>query len=373
MIFILTEKQIHNIVGKIINEQTSNIVSGGTDARTVSHKYLHNNYGLPYDDKKYENYTYIAKIEDIIIKSKDKNISEYLSVFTPHEDKGKYLDYVRINDDELTQADINQRVNRVFLFETGVVEASHNGLLGIARAMNVLNGVGGTINLQFGQNKTGTSAYNERYSNAVNYNSETALNRGPLLSTIYTYLALATIKPQNREFTSLGKSMVNWDNNTLIERTKILINNLIMGVGGFIDPNNMDLNDIINNLKDKNYITNLNYDITPYINKLIKLQNIDDLQNNAYNTNKQELISKISDEFMNDFNSAMKAAYINNFKIFIINYLSDDQNRILATINQLKFPIENLGFKHKILFQSKSVTSSPSDKSNMTSTNIKYK
>jgi len=376
MRLIISEKQMLNIIDLIVTEQTANIVGAGTDARKVSHAYLTKNYGLP-EGKEHENFLYSATTENIINQSRDKTPNKYLSVFRPYsgysQNSNDYLDYVRINDDVLTQASINQRVNRVFPFETGFVIASHNGLLGIARAMDKLNGVGGTINLQFGQSKTGGEAQSERFSSVTNYNSEAALNRGPLLNTIYTYLAIASISPKNRELTSFGKGMVNWDNDTLINRIKILSNNLVMGVGGFIDPNNMDLQQIISSLKPKKYITTVDFDVTPFVNELTKLQSIEDLQNGTYNTDKQQMVSDIGDKFINRFVTTMKNTYVYNFNIFVRTYLTDDQNRILSTINQLKFPAENLGIRHKFLFQSRPETSRPSAQSTMTTGKTNYK
>lgn len=367
MRLIINEKQVKSLIDIIIIEQNVNISRGGTDVRSASHNYLTINHGLP-NGSKYENYYYSADIKDVINHSKTGNLKNFLMVFNPvskySENPKKYMDYVNINGEILTQEDINNKISKTFDFVDGTITGTHNGLLNIARAMENLNGKPGIITLNFGKYDEGESAEKERLSQGVTFNSKTTFNHTSTIKGLSGIIAIAAVRPEWRKYSSLYSWSENQDDNALIERIKNWINNIIIGSGGFIDPNNNSLEKIVGVLKPKGYITNSDFDIEPLFNSLKNLRTLDEKKlpftgnfkdAKEYNLNKYEKITEISNQFMPDLISDIKQKYIHNLKIFVENYLPEMKNSILKNLeNKIIFPVINIGIMHKTQFTSTS-------------------
>lgn len=358
MKLIIKESQVKNLIDTLINEQDVNIARGGTDLRTVSHKYLETNHGLP-QGSKYENYYYIADIKSIIGQSAKGNISNFLSVFRPYKSSDKYIDYVDINGDVLTQDDMKQKVSKRFNFVEGNVIASHNGLLGIARAMESLQGKPGILTLQFGQYKTGAEAKDERLTQGVIFQSNTAFDRTSGISGLLSVIVMSAIKPEYRAYTaSQSQTKNSTDDNTFLSYIENYINNIIIGSNGFFNPNNVSIDKIVSTLTPKGLITKSDVDIKPLFNALKNLRNLDDKtaafsgveykNRTDYNTVKYEQIKNISNQYIPSLISDIKEKYTKNLKIFINHYLPEMQNTLLYGVdNRIIMPIYNLADMHR--------------------------
>ena len=89
---------------------------------------------------------------------------------------------------------------------------------------------------------------------------------------------------------------------------------------------------------------------------LRNLRNIEDKINNKdYNQNKYEAISKISSQYIPSLLAAMKPVYVNNLKLFGVNFLPEYQNEILNSADtKVNFPTNlNLANNHKTQFTSR--------------------
>lgn len=368
MRLIINENQAKKLIDIIITEQNVNIGRGGTDLRTVSHAYLSKNYGLP-DGSNYENYYYIADIKNVIEQSGVGNLSNYLSVFRPHKkypsELGSLYDYVNINGEELTQEDIKDISSKTFRFTEGTIIASHNGLLGIARAMESLKGRPGILTLQFGTHKTGKKAEKERLSQGVNYQSTKTLDKTSAISGLLSLLAMVAVKPENRQYTaSQGYTARFTDDNYFLNVIRNYINTIIIGANGFFDTNALTIETVVNTLTPKGYITQTEFDIKPLFDSLKSLRNEDDKiagafdisfkERKEYNKNKYNKIIPISNQFVSQLIEDMKRKYIHNFKLFAEYYLPEAKNEVLYDIeNKVIFPNLNIATQHQKEFTSK--------------------
>lgn len=359
---VVTESQARLIVDKLISEQTPQQINvktlyAGTDANRITHAFLSKQYGLP-NGAKHENYYYGANIKDVIAISADpNNVSNFLSVFKPinaYDPKPTYyFDYIEVNGQRLDTSG-----SKVFRFFEGDVYATHNGLLALARAMVNMGGAGANIKISFGSAKKGDAADKERIVGSVTFNSNKALNLSPILNTLADGLTSLAIDPK------FSKGTTSYFGNYTIEQLKGyikgLLTNIAIGTYGFIDPTQKDK--IISDLKTKGLIMDVGVDLTNVINQLEKLRNVEDMivdyetsSKPQYNTDKKNQLNRISDTFFPDLIEKLKQAYIANFKIYVQNYLPEDQARILPLIPNTRFVTMPLGNYHHFLFHSYNV------------------
>lgn len=360
MRLIINESQAEKLIDKIVFEQNMNIGRGGTDLRRAWHSVLSSKHGLP-NGSDYENYTYIANIQDVIRESATNNIKTFLSVFRPYQaydnkNKKAYKDYVNINGEELTQQDISKKVNKTFNFTEGTVIASHNGLLAIARAMAGLRGNPGKITLQFGTQTDVDAGKEERFTQGVVYQSSTTYEPINIINGLLSLISIVAVNPQNRQLTATYSNTTNWSDDVLYKRIEMYINTIIIGANLFFDPQNITPETVKNTLSDKGFITKLDFDIKPMFDALRNLRNMEDKINNKdYNQNKYEAISKISSQYIPSLLAAMKPVYVNNLKLFGVNFLPEYQNEILKSADtKVNFPKNlNLANNHKTQFTSR--------------------
>lgn len=365
---IVTEKQAKLIIDRLISEQKNpeirvKTVYGGTDANRISHTYLSKAYGLP-DGAKHENYYYSANIEDVIAMSADpKNSSRFLSVFRPlnayMENPKDYIDYVQVNNDILDGSG-----TKVFRFYNGKVYAAHNGLLAITRAMVNLGGMGANLKISLGSSKSGEAATGERIVGSVAFNSNQALDREPMMNAFLDALTSLAVRPQ---FLKNTTSQFSDDN---IQEIKNYVNEIavltITGIGGFMDNDKKDK--IITELTPKGFITKFDYDFTNVIKQLEALQEVGDMikeggsyyEKPKYNEKKRQQLNNIGNNFLYDVVEKLKEIHNANFKLYVQNYLPEDQNQILPLISRTKFTTRSLGDWHYHLFHSYKATGSSS-------------
>lgn len=368
MKLIISENQVKKLLDNFVLEQNVNIGRGGTDLRTVSHAYLTKNHGLP-KGSNHENYYYSADIKKVIEQSGVGNIKNYLSVFnplSPYSDKpGAYYDYVNVNGEELTQEDIKNVSSKTFRFTEGTITAAHNGLLGIARAMESLKGTPGILTLQFGTHTSGEDARSERLSQGVKYQSTKTLDKTPTILGILSLLAMAAVKPEYRQFTaSQGYTAKFIDDDSFINQIRNFINAAIIGANGFFDVNVIPVETVVSTLTPKGFITQTEFDIKPLFDSLKSLRNEEDKIKGAfdtpfenrkdYNKNKFNKIVPISNQFVPGLIEDMKQKYIHNLKIFVAHYLPEAKNEILNNIeSKVIFPNLNIATQHQKEFTSK--------------------
>jgi hypothetical protein len=363
---IITEGQIKSVIDKIINEQQASEFSGGTDAQKITHALLSKNFGLP-NGAEHENYYYGANITDVINVSASGNRGKFLSVFKPankyNEDPKGYLDSIFVNNDSLQNSG-----TKTFRFVNGNVYATHNGLLALARAMDHMSGRGGVLTISFGSSTVGKDAQSERVGGGVKFDSNRALNQKPVMHMLEEILVAISVSPEYRKtgtFVNVRKDMSNEQLTTMLKNA---ISNVIIGVYGFMDVSKKD--EIIQTLTPKGYQTNIEFDITQIIPKLITLQQVPDREDSEvmgkpgqYNKNKENQLNLVN---------LIKTAYMKNFQLYVENYLPNSVNQITPIIKNVNFDFRGLGATHNFIFHSY-VGGSSQSSSTINQTNTNYK
>ncbi len=356
---VVTESQARLIVDSLISEQKTpeinvKTVYGGTDANRISHAYLSKQYGLP-NGSKYENYYYGANIKDVIAISADpNNVSNFLSVFKPinaYDPKPTYYyDYIEVNGQNLDTSG-----SKVFRFFDGNVYGAHNGLLALARAMVNMGGAGANLKISFGSAKKGDAADKERIVGSVTFNSNRALDQSPILNTLADNLTSIAINPKFLKGTT--SNFGGYTTQQTKDYLNTLLTRIVIGGAGFMDTSKTDK--IIADLTPKGFVTKVDTDLTNIVNQLEKLQSVEDMivdydysSKPQYNINKKNQLNNISDTFFPDLIEKIKQAYMANFKLYVQNYLPEDQNRILPLIPNTRFVTRPLGNYHDFLFHS---------------------
>lgn len=356
---VITENQARLIIDKLISEQGTpqinvKTVYGGTDGQRISHAYLEKSFGLP-GGSKYENYYYGANIEDVIKMSADpQNASKFLSIFTLNEKYSNtpndFYDYIEVNNQVLDKPG-----SMVFKFYKGTVYAAHNGLLALTRAMMSMGGVGVNMKISFGASKKGTEAENERIIGSVSFNSNQALNLTPSMNSLSdAFASLAATPELLTNTTSMFKGKSKEDiKNFIVKR----INTIAQGFGGFMDYDQSA--NILKVLQPKGFIMDLKYDLSSQLTKLESLSSIPDVENDdyssksTYNELKRRQLNDIGESFVTDLTNKIKEAYMQNFKLYVENFLPEDKDRILGLIPTVKIKSYPIGEWHYHIFHSR--------------------
>ena len=356
---VITEEQAKLLIDNIISEQGSSQINvktvyGGTDGQKISHAYLEKTFGLP-GGSKYENYYYGANIEDVIkMSANPQNASKFLSVFTLNEKYSNtpndFYDYIEVNGQILDKPG-----SIVFKFYKGTIYASHNGLLALTRAMMTMGGVGVNMKISFGAAKKGADAENERIVGSVTFNSNQALNLTPLMNSLSDAFASLSASPELlTNTTSMFKGKSKEDiKNFIIKR----INTIAQGFGGFMDYDQSA--NILKVLQPKGFIMDLKYDLTNQLNKIESLTSIPDIESDGYsskttyNEAKRAQLNNIGESFVEDLTNKIKAAYMQNFKLYVENFLPEDKDRILSLIPGVKIKSYPIGEWHYHIFHSR--------------------
>ena len=352
---ILSEEQVKRVIDNILNEQSASEFAGGTDAQRIAHALLTKNFGLP-DGANNETSYYGANIADVIKMSGTGDRSKFLSVFKPankySEDPKFYYDSIFVNNEKLENSG-----TKAFRFVSGNVYATHNGLLALARAMDHMGGNGGVLTISFGRSTAGKEAQAERMGGGVKYDSNRAMNQTPTINTLEGNLVYLSTNPKFKDkglFIGVNRQLSQDDTIAFIKR---ILNYLAMGAYGFMDWSKKD--EIIKTLTPKGFVTNFDFDITPFAQKLISLQNMPDYlpddntgQYTEYNKNKMNQLNSIGASFEENMINQIKATYMNNFKIYVENYLPNSASQIIPLIKNVRFDYQGLGQAHYTEFHS---------------------
>jgi hypothetical protein len=352
---ILTENQIKKVIDCIINEQQASEFSGGTDAQRMSHTLLSKNFGLP-EGADHENYYYGANIADVIKMSGSGDRTKFLSVFkyanAYSEDTKNYMDTIYVNKENLTNSG-----TKTFNFTSGVVYGTHNGLLALVRAMDHMGGTGGYLTISFGGKTSGKEADLQRMGGGVKYNSDRAMNQTSTINSIESILVFLSVHPDFKNQGTFSGVNRQLSNDELVVFIKKVLGYMVIGAYGFMDWSKKD--EIIKNLTPKGYVVNLDFDITPYAQKLISLsQNMPDKlpdgqgQYKIYSEPKKKQLDTIGNSFEENMFNQIKTIYMNNFKIYVENYLPNSASRIVPLIKNVKFDYKGLGESHDFNFHS---------------------
>jgi hypothetical protein len=323
-----------------INEQGRvSETTGTTDKNTVSHARLTAKFGLP-DGAKYENFYYIANISDVIAMSQSKeNIPKYLSIFKPqaayNEDKTKYLDYINVNKDVLQGTG-----SKVFKFTSGTVIAAHNGLLALARAMDMMNGGGGPLTIIFGGVPTVKTS---RSSIGKNFNANRVFNLNSTMVGIADNITALAITPAILPQT--GNVYNDSDRQGLLRGLRESVGIIAAGIGIFINGN--EFAQVVKDLTPKGFSTKLNFDFNGLTKELDEIgvglsQSLPDQKGMGQNEFKQrygfklDKLAKIDAKYRGPLLSAFKENYTNNLILFINEYLPESKNDLLARLPEIQ-------------------------------------
>jgi hypothetical protein len=373
---ILSEEQVKRVIDKLLGEQQASEFKGGTDAQRIAHALLTKNFGLP-DGANHENYYYGANITDVINVSGSGDRSKFLSVFKPankyNEDPKGYLDSIYVNNESLQNSG-----TKAFRFVNGNVYATHNGLLALARAMDHMGGGGGVLTISFGSSTVGKEAQSERMGGSVKFDSNRALNQTPTIGMLEEILVALAVSPQFRNIGTFVSVRKELSNEQLISLLQVVIPNIAMGVYGFMDVSKKD--EIIKTLTPKGFVTQIDFDVASFANKLIPLQKIEDKlpdeerggQYVEYNRNKMNQLNSIGQSFEENLINLLKATYMKNFQIYVENYLPNSSTQIIPLIKNVRFNYRGLGEEHNSIFH-RYVAGSSASTSSITQTNTNYK
>jgi|LakMenE18May11ns_1017448.scaffolds.fasta_scaffold9907865_3 hypothetical protein len=350
---VLSEQQVKKVIDTILNEQQASEFKGGTDAQKITHALLTKNFGLP-DGGNHENYYYGANVADVIKVSESGNKSQYLSVFKPfnkyNEDPKGYMDSIYVNNESLRDSG-----SKSFRFVSGQVFGTHNGLLSLTRAMDQMSGRGGVLTISFGSSTKGKEAESERMSSGVKFDSNRALNQTPTINSLENMLVFLSVHPDLKNQGTFVGVKRDMSNDELVEFIKKILGYTIIGAYGFMDWSKKD--EIIKNLTPKGFITNLDFDVTSYTQKLISLQNTPDKlandgQYKGYNEAKRKQLDSIGSSFEENMINQVKSIYMKNFQIYVENYLPNSSSQIIPLIKNVNFKYNGLGETHYINFHS---------------------
>lgn len=370
---ILSENQVKTVIDTILNEQQVSEFKGGTDAQRITHALLSKNFGLP-DGLKYENYYYGANIADVINMSRGER-SKFLSVFKPanaySQDSKFYMDSIYVNKEPLQNSG-----SKTFKFVSGEVFATHNGLLALARAMDYMNGNGGFLTITFGGSTSGKEAEAERVGGGIKFDSNRSLNQKPGLNLLFELLCGLSVSPEYRDMGSFINVKKETTNEQLISMVQKTLGFICQGFYGFMDMSKKD--EILQNLTPKGFITTIDFNIQPFIQKLIQLQQIPDKEydentgkDNVYNAKKKNQLYGIGSSFEENLINVLKSTYMKNFQIYVENYLPNSSSQILPLIKNVKFDYNGLGDSHDRIFHSY-VGGSSSSNSSIKQKNTNY-
>ena len=352
---IFTEQQIKRVIDQVIKEQQANEFAGGTDAQRITHALLSKNFGLP-DGASHENNYYMADIKQVIAMSGKGDRSTFLSVFTPtnkfsEQPKG-YLDSIFINNDTLQNTG-----SKSFRFESGLVYASHNGLLALVRAMDNMGGKGGVLTISFGGSTSGKEAEAQRIGSGVKFDSNRAMSQSSVMNTIEQVLVALAVAPKYREIGNFIGVKPDETNENIISLFQKVITNVAIGAYGFMDYSKKE--EVIKNLTPKGYITKIDFDIAGFAQKLLPLQNIPDMELDErtgklkrYNQQKRQTLDSIGKAFEENLVNTLKTAYMKNFQMYVENYLPNSAAQIVPMIKNVKFDYKGLGYSHDLIFHS---------------------
>lgn len=312
-----------------------------TDPKKVPHAFLSDTWGLP-NGAQNENAIYKASMSQIFAAAKNKPQNQFLSVFQVSKQEKEYRDYLQVGDQIMDGAGtkvFNIGVSKCykkdqqgerFEGDCGIVLASHNGLLGIARLMTKIK-----ERTQKGDDLTKLDGYwtftlqsKDRKSEVVNV-SQNAYNLRMVIKTIIEWLSVLPIQPQNRK-NLLGKPFITSKSDDEIASDVLkMYTNLSIGLGYFLNANQKDAA-----IKEAGLVQANNAGLDKIITDLKNLQKQADYVDGNINNFKRGEVKKIEQELNKILNDQFKPTYIDNFKKYMTKYLPNTKLEQLPQGNQ---------------------------------------
>ena len=262
--FIISESEKKNILemyGLISEQNTSLQAEQSFYASTSPERMLNfkvgdrpanSDFGLMGDSSQ-ENFYFKSTFGDILNRSKS-NSDEFLSGFKPLNDMTKYLDYLKIGDEEISGTGEKTFSN---LSSNTPIIASHNGLLAIARLMKELksykNVKGTTYTIGLGQpaRETKRTYFDASVAGNISQNIKaisSIINFYILPTELWKYVDYVNLNDyKNKQKPEIKNIVYNWVNACLVNfkpDTKIKPND-------FINQNNLKNIDSLPSLKNK--------------------------------------------------------------------------------------------------------------------------
>ena len=355
-LFVLKENQLKYLIKNVLSEQENySQHMGSTSAVRVSHDALTNSFGLP-DGSTHEDYYYSGTTDNILDKSKSGDKSEFLSIFNPATkyttpgQKEKYMDYFSMDNDAV----IN-RGNKTYSLGPGkVVYATHNGLLALARAMESMNGRPGYLTINIGKETEEDKVNDEMISSNIILDNEKAFDLTSPLNFFQNVLIKIAINPNFYDRMKFDATRMSADRLMSINYAQFVLNSIVSGRRGFLYiENEKVVNNIIEKLKPLGFKTEINFDATQITNELKKLASIPDYNfDNEFNLDKKSKIAAIGNSYQNNLIQIVKQTYIENFKIFVRNYLPKYEKSLFEKIQTITPTMQQLDVIYGLAFKS---------------------
>lgn len=344
---VITEEQASRLIDSIINEQSAGEFLGSTNAQRITHANLTKLYGLPNGAQNEFRY-YTSTVGDIIKHSGTAPKGQLLSIFTPADtytddptDKELY-DYF-----EVEGKSIERSGNKAFQFNNpkAIVYASHNGLLAIARAMEIMKGRGGVVTINFGTATKGQEALDQKASSGTVYSTDRAFSLSSSINGVQDALVRLAAHPDYVAKTSYARFTP--------EQTKqFVINNLNRIVSGyylFLPNDPEECKKIIANLTPKGFVSTTDWtEVTNVLPEIEKMESVADFTGNPrvkldYNEGKRRQLNDISDKYFEAMCNKAQAIYSANLKIFIDNYLPNSKAVLYPRLKNITLKSVPLG------------------------------
>jgi hypothetical protein len=347
-LFILKENQIKKIIGNILLEQQRDAMNyvdhfGSTSAVRVTHALLTTNFGLP-DGANHENYYYTATTDAVLDNSKGSTKENLLSIFQPYKqyDPKTYVDYFSINNERLT----NKGKKQFFLKRGDVIVASHNGLLAIARAMINMKGKEGDLTINFGEITKNELAKPEMISRNIILDSEKVFDLSTPLRALQGVLAKYATTPYFYERLTFdntgGLTSEQLDSSNFFQKR---VYGIVSGINSFARFDDEETQDEVqNNLRQLGLKTNIGVDFNAMIDEIKTLQTMPDFYQMSKDINKEKMkkMDEIYGKYKKQLEDAIRATYIENFKLFVKTYLPKYQQSLFGRIDSITLQVEPL-------------------------------
>jgi hypothetical protein len=221
--------------------------------------------------------------------------------------------------------------------------ASHNGLLAIARAMVNMKGMEGDLTINFGEITKNELAKPEMISRNIILDSARVFDLSTSLRSLQSILAKYATMPyfyERMTFDATGGLTSEQLDNNYFERK---IYGIVSGINSFARfDDDKTRNDVQNNLQKLGLKTNIDFDYNSLINEMKTLQTMPDFYQMSKDMNKEKMskMDEIYGKYKKQLEDAIKATYIENFKLFVKTYLPKYEQALFGRIDSVTLQVE---------------------------------
>jgi hypothetical protein len=111
--------------------------------------------------------------------------------------------------------------------------------------------------------------------------------------------------------------------------------------------------EIVKTLEPKGFITTLDFNLKPIINEVKGLKQLPDFEDGDINEDKINAIDAISKKYTDVLVDKLKKIYLNNFKIYIENYLPNSKEELFSSLSRVYLKNYSLTDAYKSVLKSK--------------------